>query len=63
MVTLRIHLQKAASSTVGAFENLNEAEKRIKEILKEGFYKTNEKSPKKTYYPKHRIEEFEVSEI
>lgn len=60
---LRIHLQRVATLTVGAFINLNEVENKIKEILKEGFYKTNGEGQKKTYYPKHRIEEFEVSEI
>lgn len=61
-IILKIHLQKVAPLTVGIFKNLNEAENRIKEILKEGLYKTNEKSPIKIYYPLHRIEEFEVKE-
>lgn len=62
LLTIRLH-EKKESLRVGTFIDFNEAEDRIKEILKKRFYRTNEKSKTKTYYPLHMIEKFEVTRI
>jgi len=62
-VILKIYLQNAEEPfKEEKREDLNEAEIRIKEILRDGFYRTNEKSRIKTYYPLHRIVEFKTEE-
>jgi len=60
---LKIYLKDKNVIHRGDYTSKTEADKKIKEILKNKIFETNRRTDRKYYYPLHMIEKFEVTRI